>query len=113
MNDYDNFYKIYTRINVAKNISEIMTNFEFKLKSNCHIEAIDDSYYMNSPQGRYKLTGWCIFLTLFSLPNTGNSICMEIFKEGYLPNLTSTQIHDNIFYLIMESLYITKCLTIS
>lgn len=55
MNDYDNFYKIYTRINVAKNISEIMTNFEFKLKSNCHIEAIDDSYYMNSPQGRYNL----------------------------------------------------------
>lgn len=113
MNDYDSFYNIYSRINEAKNISEVMTNFEFKLKPNCHIETIDDNYYMNNSQGKYQLTGWCVFLTLFSHPNTGNSIYQEILKEGYLPHLTPNQIHDNIFYLIMESLYITKCLTVA
>lgn len=113
MKDYNHFYKIFSRIGKAKDIHEIMTDFEFKLSPNCHIEEESEDYYMNSPYGKYRLTGWCVFLTLFSQANTGEAVCREICREAYLPNLTYEQIFTKVFYLMMESLYITKCLTIT
>lgn len=112
MKEYNNFQHIYSRLNNAKDISEVMTNFEFKLNTDCHIDEEDENYYMNSTQGRYQLTGLNIFLTLFADRVTGKAVCEEIAKEGYLPNQSYDEIVNNIFYLITESLFITKCLTV-
>ena len=113
MKNYDSFHSIYSQMYKAKTISEVMTDFEFRLKTNCNIEENGEDYYINSPQGKFRLKGWNIFITLFSEANTGMAVSQEIYREGYLPDLTYDQIFTKVFYLIMESLYITKFLTVA
>jgi len=112
MKNYDSFLWVYSRISKAKNISEVMTDFEFKLTENLNIEDGGEDYYIVSPHRKYKLIGWNIFLALFSEGNTGIAVCQEIHNEKYVPTLTYSQIYAKVFYLIMENLYITKFLTI-
>lgn len=110
--EYKEFCKIHARISKATSISEVMNDFEFVLRPNYYIEEENDEYYLTSPHGKQKLTGWYVFLALFYRKSTGKTISREIIANEYLPHLTYTQIYKNIFYLIMEALYITKFLTI-
>lgn len=113
MADYLNFCKIYSKINHAVDINDIMTNYEFILNNDCWIEEKDGGHYLNTPKEKSKLTDWRLLLTYFELKTTGMNICKIISNEKDTIKLSFEEIVTNVFHLIMESLYITKCLTVA
>ena len=113
MKGYDKFQKIYSNLNQAATIKDVMSNYKFQLDADCQIEEEGDDYFMLSPRGKAKLEGWQVFLNLFLNANTGSDVCKEICNEKYLPNLSQNEIFSHVFYLIMESLYISKYLTVA
>lgn len=113
MKRYNDFEQIYSFLKEAKSIEEVLSNIRLKVHKDTPIRQEGDHYIIKYPHGEEKLEGWCVFLVYFSdKPATGEEVCQEIFQQNLLPEISIERIRTSIFYMIMQSLYVTRCLTV-
>ena len=113
MKNYDNFIKTYSVLRHTSRICDILSNFKFKIKDGYHIQLSGGEYTLIGPNSSEHLKGWGKFLVLFSTPLRGDDICKYINTEKLLPGITYEQVQNAIFNLIIQGLYIEKCIELA
>lgn len=112
MNNYEYFYEIYKRINRINKVDDVLTEIKVRFKRNITIINDTDQYYVINNGYKKELKGWGKLMVYFSESTNGNDLYEYVVDSGQIPLFSKNEIKKAIFYLVLQGLYVDKCLEI-